>query len=385
MDERIINNIINLIRSDDDQILRKFLEFDKNIDLNEYHLIENKNLTFLGYSILIGSIQVSELLVKYGASLDCYIDGDTVPIYVARHQCKNAYRLVTRNLFDDTLLTFDGFESFFSIAIKNDDDYLINTTKNSIDINVINSKNQSLLWFAAAKNNFELVEFLIKKGADPYLEDADGMAPIHWIIRHDIKLRQYDLNYVDHDGNNFLMIALHENNLELAHLILVDYHNFKFVNHAGLSILELIIQKLDTDFIKFLYFQQPTIFLHLKPLQEIISSLIKRNLDLIVINILIDHEEEININKIIRACLENDNVHIFNYIKETKIIEFEEDYGLFEEVLKNHAKNILIHIMNQRILVDKYLAKEKTIMALAKILGNQEISNLVNNIKNDWN
>ena len=385
MDQRTINNLTNLIKTDDVQILQKFLEFEKNIDLNEYYLLDGKNLTFLGYAIINESVQVAKILVENGASLDCYIGGDTVPIFIARYELKPAYPIIIMNLFDDTLLTFDGLDSFFSLAIKNNDNYLINSTKNSIDVNVVNSKNQSLLWFAAAKSNAELVHFLIKKGADPYVEDNEGKAPIHWIVKHDIKLRNYDVNYVDEYGNNFLMIALIENNIELAHFILIDYDDFKFSNKIGISVLELIIKKLDSDFIKFLYMQRPEIFLNLKKMQTIASNLIKKKLDLILINILIDYEDRININKIIKACIENDNVHIFNYIKESKIMEFEEEYGIFEEIIQNNAKNILIHLMNQRIFLNKYLAKEKTIMALVKILGNQEMTKMVNYIKHNWN
>lgn len=378
MEIKLLKNIITLINSDDTIILEKLLNFHDKIEINEYHFIEGMNITFLGYAVINECYEVGQVLINHGASLDEYIQDFPIPAYIAKREARSGYKLIVSNLFDDSLLTNDGIDNFFTILIKTNNTFLIEKVKNTINVNAINLKNQSILWFASSYQNPELVLFLISKGANPYEADNEGVAPIHLIIKDDIRLQSYNFSYLDHWGNNLLMIALEAGNLDLAHRILIDYQDFSFTNQNKVSVLELMIKKLDKFYIKMLFEQRESIFLNLRPLKGIVSELIKKDLKVIVVKMITDYEDKINFNKIIDACIINDELEVFCFVRPIYIVDYEQEFGLFEALVKHNAIKILVHVINQNILANEYITKKETILSMAKILNFKDIFNVIN-------
>ncbi|XP_057325564.1 putative ankyrin repeat protein RF_0381 [Microplitis mediator] len=140
----------------------------------------NANCTALHVAVANGSKRIVELLIKNDANVNIEAncedeDGkysgikeyfNRTPLLIAIDQGnREIVELLIRNDADINFTTTAG-ESAFGLALKNDNDELIQLLLDAgVDVN-LHSNNVTSLHWAVARNNYPIAEYLINKGAD---------------------------------------------------------------------------------------------------------------------------------------------------------------------------------------------------------------------------
>lgn len=79
-----------------------------------------------------------------------------------------------------------------------------------LDINIRDGALMTALMWAAFHSRVEQLRVLLEKGADPSIQDMDGMAAVHWSVqRHDTRALQVLINsesvqYMDKKGKTVM-------------------------------------------------------------------------------------------------------------------------------------------------------------------------------------
>ncbi|MGL4768874.1 MAG: hypothetical protein ACRCW6_01435 [Mycoplasmoidaceae bacterium] len=378
MEKRIIDNIVKLIYENDFKILEKLLKHFPNLDLDFNFELENRQQCFLGYALNFNHEEIVNLLLESGASLNNYINEKTIPIYIIDNHLSMYYDLLEKYPIDYELKTKKENNALLWYLIKNNLNDLIKKIIKNPDLSWKNNLNQSYLWIAAAANNEEYVKLLVDYELDIYESDNVGIAPIHLLIKNDIKLALYDINYLDNFGNNLLMIALQNDNILLSKLILKYYNDFEYINYNKESVLELIVKKMPTDEIHSLYNKNPNVFCYLEKMESIFDWLIKRNLNEIVINLINSFESKLDFNKVITACLINDQLDIFKTIKFFFLKEYHLSNNIFKKITELNAIKILDFIYKKEIFKVELIDNIPLILEVADFYDYNKIKSFIN-------
>jgi ankyrin repeat protein len=128
--------------------------------------------------------------------------------------------------------------------------------KSGADPNITNSKKHSPLHFSIVFRNKESVELLLKNRADPNQQDIDGNTPLHYSIREnqieisEILLKHNaDPNQENNNEETPLDVALRQNNKDLAMLLLKNkasvnsqHHPLHWVFDKDKELLDLLLE-----------------------------------------------------------------------------------------------------------------------------------------------
>lgn len=148
-----------------------------------------------------------------------------------------------------TLAKFGQIEKFKSMFTSD----LINEKSNS---------GSGLLHYAISGHNFAIAHFLIEKGINIGMKNADGQTALHLIcanqdlmIAKELLQREIDINIRDNYGNNALWTAVFNckgRNYEMVELLMNYHPDILNKNHAGKSPLDFAKQVGDERLINIL-------------------------------------------------------------------------------------------------------------------------------------
>ena len=218
--------ILRAIEIDNVEILKLLIQKSKGTDLN---VPSNRQHTPLTYAIFNERLEIVEELIKSGANVDQKDDQDWTPLIAAIH--KNNLKIVT--------LLATNRANFNSIYFG--------WTPITIAIRVF-------------KCSIEVVECLIKFGADVNQEDNNGWTPLVASIAHQnleitriLTTNGANINFIDSGGRTPLCNAVGVQNMEIVKFLVengadVNIHN----GNGGTSFHETIIRKYTKTFNYFL-------------------------------------------------------------------------------------------------------------------------------------
>lgn len=119
---------------------------------------------------------------------------------------------------------------FFNACIKGDIEVIKKILENNFDIDLTDKQGITGLNFAVAYNQFNVVRFLIEKGANLNIKDKNGWSPIitaSQLLKDKTEIVKYliqngaNINQVDKDGFSALHIAIENNYFNVAKLLII--------------------------------------------------------------------------------------------------------------------------------------------------------------------
>jgi ankyrin repeat protein len=228
-------NLFTLIKEHKYDIIKKYLEkLDPSIDLN---LRDEYNEYLLTYAILYNKIDIVKLIIEKGGKIDITDNENRSILYTC---IKYGYDNIT--------------------------DFLIETNKNHIGINILDIKdkvNKIPLHYAIQKKNLSIIEKLCEAGANPHMFDNNGFNSLHQsIFTRNIDVVRLILKYINsidirtNTGESALHLAVNLKLTKIAELLIEnninlniqDYsHEFTATHYITTTnqfeLLQLIIQK----------------------------------------------------------------------------------------------------------------------------------------------
>lgn len=203
------------------------------------------------------------------------------------------------------------------------------TRKKMLDysINSLDQKGRSAVHYAILINNPEIIELLVKHGANFNLKDSRGNTPLMLAIKNnDTKLASYfmdlpdiDLNADDDDGNHPIMTAIQSGLTDIALQLIDKGAIIDEVNQYGQTALQdAVVQGNITVFNKILEKVPSDHIVHQNDNGNIALTLAIRYGHLNFVKILIDKlltefSNSIDLNVILPIVIESRNIEIFDY------------------------------------------------------------------------
>ena len=186
----------------------------------------NNNDTFLHVAARAGDLDTIKLLLNQ-CSTTCQNSNDDTPIHIA---CRANNQLVIECLLDKT-------ESSFPFANKKGQTYLHAACYNEAQLiivkiiiekgfktlgNVPDKQGDTPLHYACRSGETKVVEYLMTSGhCDPYRFNKDGLSPIYFAIKNDLRLVEYiitnqlcDLNQPVKAGSPLLHCIIEQTRIE---------------------------------------------------------------------------------------------------------------------------------------------------------------------------
>ncbi len=120
---------------------------------------------------------------------------------------------------------------------------IINSNRDSVS--AINSDGNSLLLIACYKGKTDIVNYLLKKGANPNQLSSEGSALLAAVYKNDLTIsklllkRNVDLKAVGRDGNSALHYAVLNQNSEMVQLLLKKGVDINIENSDGQTALSI--------------------------------------------------------------------------------------------------------------------------------------------------
>lgn len=243
------------------------LLLNKGIDINEQNY---KGETALMYAIWQGNFGAVKLLLEKGANLElCDYERKTsiMHAFLCNNSKVNIIELLIKNGANLKVNNKSG-ESLLRLVIKNNGlnavQFLI--SKNIYDINDINEKDESGSTALCDAINFnknkDVVEVLIKAGANVNNKSKYGFSPLYWASDQKKELVELlinngaEINITDNGGVTSLMNSVRKNKTEIievllnlgANIFLKDKNNKTALDYAKESknkeVKKLFINKL---------------------------------------------------------------------------------------------------------------------------------------------
>ncbi|KAF2893160.1 hypothetical protein ILUMI_13011 [Ignelater luminosus] len=271
------NNLYYRIMLGDKDSIRKLLKDNKNI--NERN---NEGKTLLHYAVLQDEFEIINLLLLNGADVNTRKLATSIPIYDNNFDLalrRNITLLNDTNDGGNTPLHYAILKGKLQIidlllskgASVNTRNYKSETSLHygakygnleivdkliyyKADINAINKKGNTPLHIAILKQKFDIVYSLLSKGADANLKNLNNSTPLHCCAnKGDNKLLstlmslKVDINAQNIKGDTPLHIAILKGRSELIFLLLVRGANANIKNLCGNTPLHLSVQNDDVD------------------------------------------------------------------------------------------------------------------------------------------
>ena len=421
LEKKLNKSILEIIISKNNIPLLRYLIENHHININ--NKLYNSKFFPLHLAAIYSKIDLFEFLIQYGANPFLKDDRNLDSInYAMAHGNKSfleyLFNMKISDLFFSKKYLFNLLENkeglnIFKNAIK---------SKN-IDINMVNSFNQTLLIAACARDNFEFINYLINCGINPLLTDKDKNTALHiCCINNSINsinillqklfyksklLLKSNLLLFNNEDDTPLHIGAKYGHIEIVekllayHFILMDSEkirikskgeylpvHYSIINNK-IDVALFLIKSLNisdeeiNDIIKDIFYTKIKNFIENKN-KYIQNYKVKTEKYIEKLNNDIE-ELEINYDSNVNLYLLNElnDSYEFNYIKKISINNFMNDINIngFSSINEDYKNNIFkyFHIFNKQKFLNKVinLIKSRNIHLFYKFLDILD--------KSDWN
>lgn len=166
-----------------------------------------------------------------------------------------------------TMIAQENIREFSNAVVFGDFEKVKKMVKDNSEI--INSQDKyefSALHNVMSEEQFEIVEYLIKNGANVNIQNDEGISPLHlagWLENAKLLLNAgAEVDIIDHQGNTPLHIIAQEVDEELGVLV-IEYlisknANKDLKNNAGKTPLNIAIEAGNEEIINYLNSLKPT-------------------------------------------------------------------------------------------------------------------------------
>ncbi|CAB0044933.1 unnamed protein product [Trichogramma brassicae] len=217
-----------------------------------------------------GIIDVVRKFIEHGQDLNCLARSIVDPPlqWALLLEQKDTAELLLINGANPNLANTSGMTPLHAICQRKQDDNLINIfyiTNNNlcqwVYANVFDKFGRTPLHLALARGHKNVVETLLRYGADLNLANAQGLTPIRYMCNsnyHDflanvlleISTNKYattPIDTLDKYGNTALHVALIHNQMKVAEMLIRNGANPNLANEEGLTPLHAICQRKQDD------------------------------------------------------------------------------------------------------------------------------------------
>jgi len=180
--------------SDFDSIVACFNDIDKltklletGIDINSQNNRDIWDSSVLHYAVCKNNLAVIEILLKYGADIDLQDrEGYTVLIHAAAATHYDLVKLLLEHNASINLQNIQGLTALHWASVNKRGLNIIRLLlEHNASINIKCMSGRTALHNAADQWNIEVIEILLRYGADPYMEDIYGKTSITTLGRMD--------------------------------------------------------------------------------------------------------------------------------------------------------------------------------------------------------
>ena len=187
-------------------------------------------------------------------------EGRTALWWAARRGDHSAVASLLRHGADPTKSTANR-SSPFTVAVWSENQACIRLLLSDCDIQETNSHKWTSLHYSCYRRcDTDIVESLLRKGADINMPDQSGVTPLMLAVQENRAnicelLISYgaNLKMTDYDGENYLSIALYNSHNEMTRLLLDHQADHRFRTKTGETILHHAAQYGDLECLRILY------------------------------------------------------------------------------------------------------------------------------------
>ena len=187
-------------------------------------------LTSLHAAVFGGCSQkILRALIKHGADVNATNKNNLTPLMLAYHKGKvEAIHVLVTAGADSNLTDNGGFTvTHHAILGGCDKETLQAIIHHGLDVNATSKDNISPLMLACRQGNVDCVNVLLKAGADPNIQDTNGMTLIYYAVTGGCSKKTlqaimdhgFDVNPMDKDNKSPLMIACLNGNVDAIHIL----------------------------------------------------------------------------------------------------------------------------------------------------------------------
>ncbi|GBM34563.1 Histone-lysine N-methyltransferase EHMT1 [Araneus ventricosus] len=203
---------------------------------------QHKNNTPLHIAAFYGSIGIVHILIQYGASIDAVNDDLETPFILAVEKDQMAVVRYLIHAGAEIDVKNENGLTAFHVACKNNSkemaEFLYNSGK--FDINLQDDGGWTPLVWACEHNYGDLVQWLLKHGADPNVRDNEQNTALHWAacsgnseILEMLLDTGCNLCFVNQRGDSALHIAARKDNWACVKLLLARNASLDCANKDG--------------------------------------------------------------------------------------------------------------------------------------------------------
>jgi ankyrin repeat protein len=262
----LINNNVSINKNDESLFCNYLLKTEKELDSD----LSNNKISFKKYKINLNKIKCKKFLIfnilnKEFYPLIYYVNNSNINLTSFK-------KILGNKNINEVLKKNKNFISAMDIIIKklkynnrnilllfkfivNHKDFDINKIWNFINSNIdIINKNNSII----------LDEILKHKDIDPHKciilrknMDSDKM----YLIKKIIKNNNFNINYIDNEGNSFLHICCMNNNFESLKLFINEDIKLNIKNNKNETALDIAYKNKNLSMISYLYLKNAIILL----------------------------------------------------------------------------------------------------------------------------
>eukprot|EP01041_Mallomonas_annulata_P001173 gene1173-2281_t len=230
----------------DESLVKQLLAGVANV-----HSRNDKGSRPLHFACVAGNLQIAKMLVDAGAEISAANLRGSTALHFA---CDRKHVELALWLFEQgsnlTMKTIEGYTPLHYICVRGLDTLLkAFSDKTTLDINVADNKNFTLLHCAAEEGHIEVVKLLTRLNANIHAKDSEQRLPLHlaclrthMFIAKCLVECNADINVEDFDGNTPLFYACLGGSLELAKWLIASGAIVNKSNKRGNSCLHAACQ-----------------------------------------------------------------------------------------------------------------------------------------------
>lgn len=214
-------------------------------------------------------IEVYKYLKSIGLNPNISNSEGVSPLHILASRSKDLEIILflLENELDPSTKDFKGNNAVMHAATRNDLVVVKTLVENLKTLNAANKNEQSALSLAVQGNTSDVVEYLINKGYDTSIVDADGNNLTYYLINSYsernkeqfyekmelLEKSKVDLTKVQKNGNTWFHMAVEKNSLELLKIATTKQQDINSKNSEGNTALHLAAMKAkDDSILKFL-------------------------------------------------------------------------------------------------------------------------------------
>ena len=149
-----------------------------------------------------------------------------------------------------------GFTPLHAAVETNNMDIINCLIKHGAELNVKDSRGNTPLLIAAKKSYFQPMQSLLKHGADADIQNNEGKTALHVSVEHgffdafDLLLKHVSINIRDNEGETALFKAVQRNNDKIAKTLITSNCSIEGNGESGSNIFHIAAQKGNYEIVK---------------------------------------------------------------------------------------------------------------------------------------